>query len=635
MFDFLKRGKDNKSSTASDLGKNSEKNEKVDIAWDNLGFTNAGNKTVDSYGEKTVTKPQLFDLENEKLSQAVKEDTAGGNNDSYLGDTLKTLFGDQPEMLASIERSRQRSLNDKKWVVEEDRKEIEDANRYAIERRIEDIRKAYSEKYKEYVLPEVNEELNFVSGISSKNVIEDYKKPPMISLNRNKLTSAKEMKNISNNLLDYLKMNNIGATLEELEHTGNVYTFGLRLETGVRVSTLMKDKDGISVALGGPVEFEVPLHGTSLFGIHLMLENESVCIRQAIESKAFRECEARIPILLGVSDHGEMVVDDLDSLGHLLIGGTSGSGKSVLINTILMGLLYKTEPKDIRLILIDTSILNLSVYNGIPQLEIPVVTESKKALWTLNWCCAEIKNRNRKLTEARFKDIDDYNTEFPNNKLPHIVVIIDEFGPVIDEDGALESFQEICTLGKPAGVHLIIATQKINSKNVVRMLKDSVNARISLNVFSEAESKSFLGVSGAEKLKGQGDMLYRRPGTPDLVHLHGIDTKDEEAVSTVKNLIYFNNSYMMESSDVSDSGNHKPNGIGYDPWLFEAGLIIIEKDKASIGMIQREFKLGFNRAARIMDQLCELGVVGDEEGTKPRKVLMTTNQFCNAIEEII
>ncbi len=369
---------------------------------------------------------------------------------------------------------------------------------------------------------------------------------------------AKKLKDKAMQLFNLLNENGARATIADLNSNGVSTTFGIQLGAGVRVNSVTKLKKEIELCLGGKVEFEIPLPGTTLLGIHLFSsENNSISFSQGVHSKEYTDSFAKVPVLLGASSTGGFIVDDLDRIGHLLIGGSSGSGKSVLLDTIILGVLYKKAPIDVQLILIDTNVLNLNVYNGIPLLLIPVITESNKAIAAIHWLLAEAKHRSKILAEAIKKDIDDYNEEPGNAAFPHITVVIDEISPIIDYDNSIiEDIQYLAQAGKALGIHLIISTQMVNSRGI-KKIKDSISARVVFNVFSESESKQFLGVSGAEKLQGIGDMLYKCPGDPAPKLIKGINTNREDvtaAVEKVKTL----NSYFGEASynnlgDVSKS----------------------------------------------------------------------------------
>ena len=341
---------------------------------------------------------------------------------------------------------------------------------------------------------------------------------------------------------------------------------------------------------------------------------------------------------------------------HVLIAGATGSGKSVCINTIIMSILYKAHPNDVKLIMVDPKVVELSVYNGIPHLLIPVVTDPKKASAALNWAVAEMMERYEKFAALGVRDLKGYNKrveeaaaeghtdeKFPT--LPQIVIIVDELADLMMvAPGEVEdAICRLAQLARAAGIHLIIATQRPSVNVITGLIKANVPSRVAFAVSSGVDSRTILDSVGAEKLLGKGDMLFYPSGYPKPVRIQGAFVSDKEVNSVVEFLKGQNPGIVGYNEEISKkiasgvtaeaaSGSPAAAGTadnGKDEYFAEAGRFIIEKDKASIGMLQRVYKIGFNRAARIMDQLSEAGVVGPEEGTKPRKILMTAEEFEN------
>jgi len=336
---------------------------------------------------------------------------------------------------------------------------------------------------------------------------------------------------------------------------------------------------------------------------------------------------------------------------HLLIAGATGSGKSVCINTLIMSILYKSSPSDVRLIMVDPKVVELSVYNGIPHLLIPVVTDPKKAAAALNWAVAEMTERYKKFADLNVKDIKSYNDKVAEQeylkdsnfqKMPQIVIIIDELADLmmVAQNEVEDAICRLAQLARAAGLHLVIATQRPSVNVITGLIKANIPSRIAFAVSSQVDSRTILDGAGAEKLLGKGDMLFFPSGFPKPVRVQGAFVSDKE-VNAVVDFLKKNNSEASYSEEIREKITNARPGEGFlqggagerDEYFAEAGRFIIEKDKASIGMLQRVYKIGFNRAARIMDQLAEAGVVGPEEGTKPRKVLMTLEQFEQYLEE--
>lgn len=343
----------------------------------------------------------------------------------------------------------------------------------------------------------------------------------------------------------------------------------------------------------------------------------------------------------------------------MLIAGATGSGKSVCINTLIMSILYKAHPDDVKLIMVDPKVVELSVYNGIPHLLIPVVTDPKKASAALHWGVSEMEDRYRKFADYNVRDLKGYNKKIETmpvcegeerpKKMPQIVIIVDELADLmmVCPGEVEESICRLAQLARAAGIHLIIATQRPSVDVITGLIKANMPSRVAFSVSSGVDSRTILDMNGAEKLLGKGDMLFYPQGYSKPARVQGAFVSDKEVsdvVDYLKNQTLGNvyNSYAEDIEEkiknIGSSGGSSGSGSGggndRDEYFEEAARFIIDKDKASIGMLQRVLKIGFNRAARIMDQLCEYGVVGEEEGTKPRKVLMSMEQFEQLLEEI-
>ncbi|MBS6118611.1 MAG: DNA translocase FtsK, partial [Clostridiales bacterium] len=336
---------------------------------------------------------------------------------------------------------------------------------------------------------------------------------------------------------------------------------------------------------------------------------------------------------------------------HLLIAGATGSGKSVCINTLIISILYKATPDEVKLIMIDPKVVELSVYNGIPHLFIPVVTDPKKAAGALNWAVSEMSSRYNTFAEYGVRNLGEYNRKIEKmtipegeekpEKMPQIVIIVDELADLMMvAPGEVEdAICRLAQLARAAGIHLIIATQRPSVNVITGLIKANMPSRIAFSVSSGVDSRTILDMNGAEKLLGKGDMLFYPQGYQKPARLQGAFVSDEEVSSVVGFLTDKNPKpeydpqieKQVNTAGISAMG--APGGDDRDIYFEEAGKFIIEKEKASIGMLQRMFKIGFNRAARIMDQLSDAGVVGPEEGTKPRKVLMSLEEFQSYLEE--
>lgn len=435
----------------------------------------------------------------------------------------------------------------------------------------------------------------------------------------------------------------------------SVTRYELQPEQGVKVSKIVGLADDIKLNLAvADLRIEAPIPGKAAVGIEVPnSENTAVMLRDLLESDEFKNSRSLISFAVGKDIAGKVVVADIAKMPHLLVAGATGSGKSVCINTLIMSIIYKADPEDVKLILVDPKVVELSVYNGIPHLMIPVVTDPKKAAGALNWAVAEMEKRYKLFAEYNVRDLKGFNEkvlrgetgEDAKKKLPQIIIIIDELADLMmvapgEVEGAI---CRLAQLARAAGLHLILATQRPSVNVITGLIKANMPSRIAFSVSSGVDSRTIIDMNGAEKLLGKGDMLFYPSGYPKPVRVQGSFVSDKEVQKVVDYLIDKNGSTAysneleehMMTVDVptSISGVSAEDTDDRDVYFTEAGQLIIDKDRASIGMLQRMFKIGFNRAARIMDQLAEAGVVGPEEGTKPRKVLMSKEEFDAYIAE--
>ena len=499
--------------------------------------------------------------------------------------------------------------------------------------------------------------MNDAMDESQKAPAPVYAYPPIDLLTQGKHTSVAgaeaELRESSACLLDTLESFNIDAQIIGIVRGPSVTRFELTIPRGIKISRVSALADDIALALGAANVRIAPIPDKSAVGIEVPNKTvNTVFIRECIGSNAFANAKSRLSFAVGKDITGRPVIGDIAKMPHMLIAGTTGSGKSVCINTLIMSIIYKAKPEDVKLIMIDPKVVELSVYNGIPHLFIPVVTDPKKASGALNWAVAEMTDRYNKFAEFNVRDMKGYNAkvaELPPDengkkpeKLPQIVIIVDELADLMMvAPGEVEdAICRLAQLARAAGIHLIIATQRPSVNVITGLIKANMPSRIAFSVSSSVDSRTILDMGGAEKLLGKGDMLYKPQDYQKPARLQGSFVSDKEVSDVVAYLKdhYGENAYDPDIEKrihtVSlDGGSAAGGGDNRDNYFVEAGKFIIEKDKASIGMLQRVLKIGFNRAARIMDQLADAGVVGPEEGTKPRKVLMSMEQFENYLEE--
>ena len=494
-------------------------------------------------------------------------------------------------------------------------------------------------------------------GISQTIQQKEYIFPPVHLLSAPKGKSNKpgqaDLKETAIKLQSTLESFGVHVAITNVSCGPAVTRYELQPEQGVKVSRITALADDIKLNLAAAdVRIEAPIPGKAAVGIEVPnKENSMVSFREMIESKEFTEHPSDIAFAVGKDIGGQTIITDIGKMPHLLIAGATGSGKSVCINTLIMSILYKSKPSDVRMIMVDPKVVELNVYNGIPHLLIPVVTDPKKASAALNWAVMEMTERYKKFAEAGVRDLKGYNEKVATvahlndenyQKLPQIVIIIDELADLMMvAPGEVEdAICRLAQMARAAGLHLIIATQRPSVNVITGLIKANIPSRIAFAVSSAIDSRTILDGSGAEKLLGKGDMLFFPSGYPKPVRIQGAFISDKE-VSSVVEFLKKNNNEAVYSDDIHDKINNAKLGDGAaagggderDEYFAEAGKFIIEKDKASIGMLQRVYKIGFNRAARIMDQLAEAGVVGPEEGTKPRKILMSEEQFEQYLDE--
>ncbi len=486
-----------------------------------------------------------------------------------------------------------------------------------------------------------------------KVINKKYVFPPLSLLEKgvkNKNTdTARQLKETALKLQETLRTFGVNVTVTDISQGPAVTRFELQPEAGVRVNKIVSLADDIKMNLAASdIRIEAPIPGKAAVGIEVPnKENQAVALRDLLESQEYKNFSSKLAFAVGKDIAGKTVVTDIAKMPHLLIAGATGSGKSVCINTIIMSLIYKADPKDVQMIMIDPKIVELSVYNGIPHLMIPVVTDPKKAAAALNWAVAEMTNRYKKFADTGVRDLKGYNkliaekNDPDNPPLPQLVVIVDELADLmmVSANEVEDAICRLTQLARAAGIHLIIATQRPSVDVITGLIKANMPSRIAFAVSSGVDSRTILDINGAEKLLGKGDMLFYPQGYTKPTRVQGafVSDKEVQAVTDFLKNQGIDSSYSEEiemqiNNMQSQSGSGASFGSGdsdsgRDEYFVQAGNIIIEKEKASIGMLQRVFKIGFNRAARIMDQLCEAGVVGDEEGTKPRKVLMSKAEF--------
>ncbi|MCR5580994.1 MAG: DNA translocase FtsK 4TM domain-containing protein [Pseudobutyrivibrio sp.] len=487
-----------------------------------------------------------------------------------------------------------------------------------------------------------------------------YKFPPLSLLNDVKKSggdSKEYLQEMAGKLQRTLGNFGVSANVTEVTLGPSVTRYELEIAEGTRVSRVVNLSDDIKLNMAvTDVRIEAPIPGKSAIGIEVPNKEKSmVGFKELVSSKEFKNAKSKISFCVGKDISGSVIVGNIEKMPHLLIAGATGSGKSVCINTIIMSILYHASPEEVKMIMVDPKMVELSVYNGIPHLLLPVITDAKKAAGALHWAVKEMTDRYELLAAAGVRNIEGFNEKVESNALPEeiaedkrvrmsqLVIILDEVADLMMVAAAdvEDSIVRLAQLARAAGIHLIIATQKPTVNVITGLIKANVPSRIAFSVSSSNDSRVILDMNGAEDLLGNGDMLYAPQNLSKPIRVQGAFVSDDE-VSAVVEFLKNNNEAGEYNSDIetqiqnSETGANSVSISGEpdnsrDQLFNEAGRLVIENQKGSIGYLQRNFRIGFNRAARIMDQLAEAGVVGPEMGTKPREIRMSISEF----EELI
>jgi DNA segregation ATPase FtsK/SpoIIIE, S-DNA-T family len=469
-----------------------------------------------------------------------------------------------------------------------------------------------------------------------------YKKPPLELLkpnpNASKPSDTQYLKERAKKLEDTLASFGVGAKVVDISVGPTVTRYELQPDQGVKVSKIVNLADDIALNLAASgIRIEAPIPGKSAVGIEVPNKDvSSVYLREVIDSKEFDHFTSKVAFALGKDISGKVIVTDIARMPHLLIAGATGSGKSICVNALITSILYKASPEEVKLLMIDPKMVELSVYNGIPHLLIPVVTDAKKAAGALNWAVQEMLERYKMFAAVNVRDMKSYNQvaedEEDMKKLPQIVIIVDELADlmVVASHEVEEAICRLAQMARAAGLHLIIATQRPSVDVITGLIKANIPSRIAFNVSSGIDSRTIIDMNGAEKLLGKGDMLFYPVGLSKPLRVQGAFISDKE----VENIVTFLKNRKREEYDEKimkqldrSVSEDTASSEEFDPIFEEALALCVDKQKASASMIQRVFRVGYNRAARILDQLEGAGYVSEDEGSKPRRVLLTKHEF--------
>ena len=489
---------------------------------------------------------------------------------------------------------------------------------------------------------ELEQEIKFNNVNTNQNYKYEY--PTIELLNENNTSKMnkndkRELLNNANKLQETLSSFGVEAKVIQVTKGPSVTRFELQPNAGVKVSKIVNLADDIALNLASSgVRIEAPIPGKAAVGIEVPnKELSAVYLREVIESNEFSTTNKNLAFSLGKDIGGNCVVSDLTKMPHLLVAGATGSGKSVCINSLIISLLYKYPPEDVKLLLIDPKVVELNIYNGIPHLLIPVVTDPKKSAGALNWAVNEMSRRYKNFAENNVRSIEGYN-ELANkgiieNKLPWIVIIIDELADLMTvcANDVEEYIGRLAQMARAAGMHLVIATQRPSVDVITGVIKANIPSRISFAVSSQIDSRTILDSSGAEKLLGKGDMLFYPVGEAKPIRIQGAFVSEEEVervVSFIKDqqtkVNYEKENYEKEIIDEIESNSSNKEGIDdIDELLNEAIRIVVENGQASTSLLQRKLKIGYNRAARIIEQMEERRIISGRNGSKPREILLS------------
>jgi len=496
-------------------------------------------------------------------------------------------------------------------------------------------------------------------NVNNEPPVIPYVFPPISLLTKNKYASGRsdkgELKETVNKLQSTFASFGVGVTVTDATCGPTVTRYELLPDQGVKVKTITALADDIKLALAASeIRIEAPIPGKAAVGIEVPNSVTSpVLLRDLIDSPEFKDASSALTFAVGKDIGGKTICFDIAGMPHMLIAGATGSGKSVCINSLIMSILYKAKPSEVKMIMIDPKRVELIGYNGIPHLLVPVVTDVKKASGALNWAIAEMDDRYQRFADAGVNNLASYNRHIEEeyyeagnegecpNRLPQILIIVDELNDLMMTANSKEVEASICRLtqlARASGIHVVLATQRPSVNVITGTIKANIPSRIAFSVSSVVDSRTIIDQGGAEKLLGKGDMLFYPQGYPKPVRLQGAYVSDKEVADVVsfvksryKEIKYneaLHRSIEAPVLNVEIGGSEAPEAEDErDEYYASAGRFIIEKQKPSIGALQRMFRIGFNRAARIMDSLANDNVVSQEEGTKPRRILMTLDEF--------
>lgn len=582
------------------------------------------NETVPSSKEEFLkgvnNKIKILDfMKNSNIDYAYDDEfDVEANKDVPIVNIMNDYVTEEAQAQTKVQNSIEKPK--KKNTIDSDMKEM-------MNKEIDSVINAEGEK-KEYIFPST----------------ELLKGSAKTELNSN---DKKELIESADKLTETLGCFGVEAKVLQVSKGPSVTRYELQPSPGVKVSKIVNLADDIALALAASgVRIEAPIPGKSAVGIEVPNKSQTpVLLREVLDSNEFVNSKNKLAFALGKDIGGACVVGDLSKMPHTLIAGATGSGKSVCINSLIISILYKYSPDDVKLLMVDPKVVELNVYNGIPHLLIPVVTEPKKAAAALNWAVNEMNKRYNQFAEKGVRNIDSFNKLYEkglvDEKMPYIVIIVDELADLmmVCPHDVEDYIGRLAQMARAAGMHLVIATQRPSVDVITGVIKANIPSRISFAVSSQVDSRTILDSSGAEKLLGRGDMLYAPVGENKPLRVQGCFISEEEVESVVQFIKKDHEAVKYEEA-ILDHINNEAEGkdIGtseddVDELLSEAIKIVVEYEQASTSFLQRRLRIGFNRASRIMEQLEERGIISKKDGSRPRQVLIGKADLENNSEE--
>ena len=529
------------------------------------------------------------------------------------------------------------SENKKAEITQLKIEDIQKLDNKTEEAKIDTVKPVEEKKEKEkekFEQKEITDDIITIAGVKTDN----YKLPSIKLLDPLPLHmkgDKEDLKKDGEKLIETLNSFNIPCNILQINKGPTITRYEIQPAPGIKVSRITALSNDIALALAtSDIRMEAPIPGKAAIGIEVPNRTKtSVYLRSLIESKEYKSVTTNLPFALGKDIAGKNIIASIDKMPHMLIAGATGSGKSVCINSLIMSILFKAKPDEVKLILIDPKVVELSIYNGIPHLLIPVVTDPRKAANALNWAVSEMTNRYKIFAQNSVRDISSYNEKMVREnqeKMPQIVIIIDELADLmtVASSEVEEYITRIAQLARACGMHLVIATQRPSVDVITGVIKANIPSRIAFAVSSHIDSRTILDTGGAEKLLGKGDMLYHPIGLPKPVRIQGTFISDDE----IKRVVDSIKEQQIEiktgkQNEIIKEIENQTSNEEVDEYLEQAIDMVVCDGQASVSYIQRKFKVGYSRAARIIDQLEERGIVGGHEGSKPRKVLITQEEL--------